>query len=197
MKFGVFFFDFDLDGRLDIFEANGHLESEIEKVQTEQTHAQPVQLFWSCGPGAARGYESLGAEQVGPDLFQPIVGRGCAYADIDADGDLDVAVTANGGRARLFRNDGGSERAWIRIRLEGTGGNRNAFGARVEVIAGGTPRKAQLSSGRSYLSQSEQVLTFGLGNYVEVEKVRIWWPGEDQPVEIARPPTRKVREVKR
>ena len=126
-----------------------------------------------------------------------MVGRGCAYADIDADGDLDVVLTANGGRSRLFRNDGGSESSWLRVRLEGVGGNRNAFGARVEVHAGGTARTAQLSSGRSYLSQSEQVLTFGLGNYVEVEKVRIWWPGEDQPVEIARPQTRKVLEVKR
>ena len=197
MKFGVFFFDFDLDGRLDIFEANGHLESEIETVQTEQTHAQPAQLFWSCGPGAARGYLSLGSEHVGPDLFQPMVGRGCAYADIDADGDLDVVLTANGGRSRLFRNDGGSESSWIRVRLEGAGGNRNAFGARVEVHAGGTARTAQLSSGRSYLSQSEQVLTFGLGNYVEVEKVRIWWPGDSQPVEYAQPSSRKVLEVKR
>ena len=197
MKFGVFFFDFDLDGHLDIFEANGHLEAEIETVQTDQTHAQPVQLFWNRGPGAERAYESLGTEHVGPDLFQPMVGRGCAYADIDSDGDLDVAVTANGGRARLFRNDGGSERSWIRIRLEGSGGNRNAFGARVEVMAGGMPRTAQLSSGRSYLSQSEQVLTFGLGNHVEVEKVRIWWPGDSQPIEIARPGSRKVLEVKR
>jgi len=179
MKFGVFFFDFDLDGRLDIFEANGHLETEIETVQARQTYKQPAQLFWNAGPKARRGFEVLEADQVGPDLFRPVVGRGCACADIDGDGDLDVVLIPNNGEARLFRNDGGNKNGWIRLELEGTRSNRNGFGARVEARVGGKMRRAQLTSGRSYLSQCEQVITLGLGTNKEAVDVNVYWPGDE------------------
>jgi hypothetical protein len=195
MKFGVFFFDLDLDGRLDIFEANGHLEHEIATVQREQTYEQPAQVFWRAPPGSPRGYEVLGPEQLGPDLFRPMVGRGAACADVDGDGDLDVLCSPNGQRARLFRNDGGDRNGWIRLRLVGTRANRSALGARVEARVADRVLEAQLSSGRSYLSQCESVISFGLGGAPEAREVRIFWPGRKEPQALGSIPSRKFRVV--
>src|SRR5262249_54779730 len=83
LKFGVFFFAYDLDGRQDLLTCNGHIAPEISQQQHGQTYQQPVQLFWSTGTKA--GYIPVTAEQAGPDLFRPLVGRGCAYADMNSD----------------------------------------------------------------------------------------------------------------
>ena len=109
LKFGLFFFDYDLDGRLDLLTTNGHLESDIAKVQATETYEQSAQLFWNTGKPGRSLFALVGPENAGPDLFRPVVGRGSTYADIDGDGDLDVVLTVNGGPARLFRNEGGDE----------------------------------------------------------------------------------------
>src|SRR5205823_1401848 len=126
----------DLDGRPDLLTTNGHIESDIAKIQASETHAQAAQLFWNSGQPGRRMFAQVGPDVAGPDLFRPIVGRGSAYADIDGDGDLDVVLTANGGPARLFRNDGGERNHWLRLRLSGKASNRDAIGARVTVTAG-------------------------------------------------------------
>ncbi len=149
LKFGLFFFDYDLDGRLDLLSTNGHLESDIAKVQASMTYEQSAQLFWNTGQKGRALYALVGPAVAGTDLFTPIVGRGSAYADIDGDGDLDVVMTANGGPARLFRNDGGDKNGWIRLALTGRVSNRSAIGAAVTVTSGSvvrsgnsTPRRA-------------------------------------------------------
>ncbi len=124
LKFGLFFFDYDLDGRPDLLSTNGHLENDIAKVQASETYAQSAQLFWNTGRKGPGMYALVGAETAGPDLFAPIVGRGSAYADIDGDGDLDVVLTANGGPAKLFRNEGGNTNHWLRLKLSGSTSNR-------------------------------------------------------------------------
>ncbi len=182
LKFGAFFFDYDLDGRLDFLTCNGHLEPEISQVQKTQKYAQPVQLYWNTGLSVEhRAYELVGADKAGTDLFGPLVGRGSAYADIDGDGDLDVVLTANGGPARLLRNDGGTGHHWLRLVLKGDGkrSNRSAIGARVEVKVGDRVLRRGVAGARGYLSQSELPITVGLGEANKVDEVTVFWPGKD------------------
>ena len=184
LTFGLFFFDYDLDGRLDLFQANGHLETEINVVQPSQTYAQPAQLFWNCG--AACRTRFLLAAQPG-DLYEPMVGRGAAYADIDNDGDLDIVVNQNGRAAVLFRNDQQLGHHWLRVQLEGQSANRSAIGALLELQAGGITQRRVVMPTRSYLSQVELPVTFGLGEADRVDALRITWPGgQVQPVVVER-----------
>jgi hypothetical protein len=176
LKFGLFFFDYDLDGRQDLLSVNGHLENEIEKTQASMTYRQPAQLFWNTGKRGPTLFTQVGPAQAGPDLFRPIVGRGSAYADIDGDGDLDVVLTDNGGPALLLRNDGGNENSWIRLTLRGESSNRDAIGAAVTLEAAGTTQKRQLFPAKGYLSSVELPLTFGLGKAKKVDSIEIRWP---------------------
>ena len=172
LTFGCFFFDFDLDGRPDILAANGHVADDVERVQASITYAQRPQLFHNLGRGR---FEEIVAPD-GSALQTPMVGRGAAYADADHDGDLDVLLTANGGPARLLRNDGGNANRALRVRTVGTVSNRDGIGARVEVATGGDTRWQIVKTGSSYLSQSELPLTFGLGSATRVDTIRVAWP---------------------
>ncbi len=177
LKFGLFFFDYDLDGRLDLLTANGHLESDIGQVQGSETYAQSAQLFWNTGRKGRELFVLVDAAKAGPDLFRPIVGRGSSYADIDGDGDLDVLITENGNAAHLFRNDGGDRNRALRLDLRGgKGSNRDAIGARVVVEAGGVTARRQLFLAKGYLTSVEHPLTFGLGPLAKADRVAITWP---------------------
>ncbi len=172
MKFGALFFDFDLDGRLDFFTANGHLEPDIATAQPGQSHAQVGQLFWNSGRTESQFLPAGGSP------FPPMVGRGCAVLDYDGDGQLDLAVTENGGRARLFRNESRGTNASIRFELIGSDGtNRDAIGAEVTVEAGGSTRRKYVTGSRGYLSQSDLAAHFGLGTAKKVDRVAVRWPG--------------------
>ena len=173
LSFGVFLFDADLDGRLDLLQANGHLEEEIGTVDPSQSYRQPAQLFWNGGLEA--GFVALEEDAVG-DLTRPIVGRGSTYADVDGDGDLDVLLTQVSGPPLLLRNDQALGHHWLRIRLDGRAPNIDAFGARVELEAGGVVQRRFVMPTRSYLSQVERELTFGLGGQSSVDRVTIVWP---------------------
>lgn len=177
LKFGIFFFDYDLDGRLDLLTANGHLEQEISKIQQSQTYAQPAQLFWNTGASSGATFAPVNEQKAGKDLFKRIVGRGSAYADIDADGDLDVVLTQTGGPPLLLRNDQALKHHWLRLNLVGTKSNRSAIGAIVKVRAGKQTYTRQVMPARSYLSQSELPVTFGLANAASIDAVEVLWPG--------------------
>jgi hypothetical protein len=172
LAFGVFFFDYDLDGYPDIFAANGHIDEEINRVQPKVRYQQPPLLFRNLGQ---RRFENVSAA-MGAEFNRPIVARGAAYADYDHDGDLDVIISTNNGPAYLFRNDGGNRNHWLNVRLIGTKSNRSAIGAVVRIESASGKQWNMVRSGSSYCSQSDLALTFGLGQDTKVSQVQIEWP---------------------
>jgi len=172
LSFGVFFFDYDLDGYPDIFAADGHIEEEIGRVQPKVQYKEPPLLFHNLGKGQ---FDDVTA-QMGPAFNRPVVARGAAYADYDRDGDLDIVVTTNDGPAYLFRNDGGNRNNWICMRLMGRKSNRDGIGAVVRVTSKSGKQWNMVRSGSSYCSQSDLALTFGLGRDPDVQAIEIEWP---------------------
>jgi len=194
LTFGLFFFDADLDGRLDLFAANGHISEQIERTQTSQRRAQAPRLFWNAGPQAAPEFVALSETQAG-DLAQPVVGRGAAYADVDDDGDLDVVITTVNNPPRLLRNDQQSGNHWLRLKLIGDRDNRDAIGSRVVVRAKDQTLIRFGMPTRSYLSQMELPVTFGLGEADAVEDVTITWP-DGSETKLDKPPLDTMRIVR-
>jgi enediyne biosynthesis protein E4 len=199
LGFGCFFFDYDLDGWPDIYIANGHIEDAIERVQPRVKYAEPPHLFRNLGAGKFTEV----TDAMGRAFASPRVARGAAYGDINNDGALDVLVSTNGGPAALFENTGATNDS-LRIKLVGTKSNRDGLGARVTLskrgvitskvnevtvtTPGGYETYTQtLSSGGSYLSSSELVLTFGLGGHPKAESIEIAWPSgqKDQLKDVA------------
>src|SRR5262249_6328019 len=172
LAFGVFFFDYALDGLPDILAANGHIEEEIGRVQPRVQFKEPPLLFHNLGQ---RKFENASGS-VGADFQRPIVARGAAYADIDRDGDLDVLVTTNHGPAYLFRNDGGSRNNFISIRPRAVNSTRDGIGAVVRVQSASRKQWNTVRSGSSYCSASDLALTFGLAKDTVVTAIDVEWP---------------------
>jgi hypothetical protein len=172
LAFGVFFFDYDLDGQPDIFAVNGHIEEEIGRVQPKVLYKQIPLMFRNLGKGR---FESVGAS-LGAAFNVAQVGRGAAYGDYDRDGDLDILIVNNQGPARLLRNDGGNRNHWLTIRTVGTKANRDGIGAVVRVESASGVQVQTVHSGSSYCSQSDLDLTFGLGADTMVKSVDVLWP---------------------
>ena len=172
LAFGVFFFDYDLDGYPDIFAGNGHIEEEIGRVQPKIQYKEPPLLFRNQGHGK---FEDM-SKSVGADFQRPIVARGAAYADFDRDGDLDILISTNNGPAYLYRNDGGNRNHWITLKLVGTKSNRSALGAVAYVESASGKQMQTVHSGSSYCSQSDLALTFGLGRDDQVKSITVLWP---------------------
>jgi hypothetical protein len=172
LGFGCAFADLDLDGALDLVVVNGHIDDTVRNIRGNVGHAQPPLLFLNDGRGGFRD----AAAAIGGGFAQPRVGRGLACGDFDGDGDVDLLMTTNNGGAVLFRNDQSAGNRSVRFRLVGTKSNRDAIGATVQVLHGGTSQSRMVRSGSSYLSQSELPVTFGVGKRDRIDRAVVTWP---------------------
>ncbi len=176
LTFGVLFADFNLDGFEDLILANGHIEPEIEHIRETWEFAQKPQLFLNNRAGQFVEF----TDRAGSPFESKIVGRSVATADIDGDGDLDVLLTANGGAARLLRNERSNEANVVHVRLIGSGKNTNALGAALRAEIAGVTQTRYITTGGSYLSQSELTATFGLGQATSITRLTVRWPDGSQ-----------------
>lgn len=172
LTFGLCLFDADLDGDEDLLAVNGHMQPQIEDVNQAVTYRQRPGMYLNRGDGS---FERV-TEALGPPWDLHIVGRGGAYGDYDRDGDLDLLITENDGPVHLWRNEL-SEGRFLRVRLRGRQSGRDGIGARVVVRTTRRTSAKRVRTGSSYLSQSEKVLTFGLGRDDLVRSVEVEWPG--------------------
>jgi hypothetical protein len=174
MGWGTSFFDWDNDGDLDLFTANGHMDANFERFDSVK-YAQQNQLFTNEGDGRFLEVTS----SAGAALKAEQVSRGSAAGDYDNDGDLDLAISNNNEAAVLLRNDRRNTNHWLAIELKGAGpplSNRDGVGARIEVVSGDLRQIDEVRSGSSYLSQEDPRLFFGLGARQTVDLVRVRWP---------------------
>ncbi len=172
LTFAVLFADLNLDGYDDVIFANGHIEPEIHRVREGWTFAQQTKVYLNDRAGRFLDI----TDDTGDALTEKIVGRCLATADIDNDGDLDVLVTGNGGSPKLLRNDQTGGGRFVRVRLQGGKYNPSAIGARLRAEIGGMTVTRFITTGGSYLSQSELVATIGLGEAEAIDKLEVRWP---------------------
>ncbi|MCH8296136.1 VCBS repeat-containing protein, partial [Candidatus Poribacteria bacterium] len=165
--FGTGFFDYDNDGHLDLFIANGHVIDNVELTSDVLTYAQRNQMFHNNGDGTFT--------EVAFDLRER-VSRGAIFGDYDNDGDVDLVVTQSNQAAELYRNDGGNQQNWLRIKPVGTISNRDGIGARVTLTVEKQSHIQEVHTGASYLSSNDSRLVFGLGTYTIVDRLEIRWP---------------------
>jgi len=172
LGFGVRFLDYDNDGWKDILVANGHVNPQVDEHAFGITNAQRALLFHNLRDGR---FEEVGL-RAGPALGQRRVGRGLAVADINNDGALAVLISNLDGSPTLLRNVSKPRGHWINLKLIGTRSNRDAYGARVEIVARGMKQVDEVRANSSYLSASDARLHFGLGSATRVDQVIIRWP---------------------
>ena len=178
--FSPLFLDYDNDGYLDMFCANGHPQDVIDILTDHETYAQRDQLFRNNGDSS---YTDV-SETAGSYFTEPLVVRAAAMADYDNDGDTDIVIMNSNQRAILLRNDGGNLKNWVGLKLVGTRSNRDGIGAKVRLVAGGATQIREVKSGSSYASGSDMRLLFGLDENQHVEKINIvWQSGATQELE--------------
>jgi len=168
LAWGVDFIDFNNDGWLDLFIANGHLDDNIAEIDPIGMYAQPNQLF--TNDRGIRFSESTDAA-----VAQQKVSRGTAFGDIDSDGDIDIVISNLKDTPTVLRNDGGNASQWLTVKLIGTHCNRDAIGARVTIVSEGLTQMREVKSGSGYLSQNDLRLHFGLGATTSVDTLTVRW----------------------
>ena len=170
LTFGLFLLDIDLDGDLDLYTANGHVQIGIEETQDGIFYREPSHLFINDGNGLFKDVVPL----IGGPLSTPIVGRGAAYADYDNNGTLDILVTENNGPAHLIKNN--NHNNYLRVKIKSINSNRNGIGTKLIAITKGGRMIRKVKTGSSFMSHSETTITFGLGDNQVVDSLYVYWP---------------------
>ena len=175
---GLKFFDYDIDGNVDLFLANGHPDDMIDQYSQQVKYKEPLLLFRHDG----KKLTNVSA-QGGPVFQTAFPARGLAVGDFNNDGRVDVLVGNNGGAPLLLKNNAGDGNHWVGLRLQGTTCNRDAVGATITWSAGGVTRRRYKSNGGSYLSSHDMREVLGLGAAAKVDWVEIKWPPPSGRVE--------------
>ncbi len=177
LGWGTKFFDYDNDGDLDIFVANGHIDDNVEQFDDIGTYKQKNLLFENLGSddNDAFTFREISSKLAGGFLKEK-VSRGAAFGDYDNDGDIDIFITNISQTPTLLRNDGGNQNNWLMIKTVGAKSNRDGIGARVKVVVGSLSQIKEVKSGSSYLSQNDLRLLFGLGRRTKIDSVVVRWP---------------------
>ena len=172
VAFGAKWLDFDNDGWLDLIVANGHVEDNVQNIDTATTYRQPMQLFWN-----ARGkkFADVGGAP-GSALLKPIVGRGLAVGDFDNDGRMDALAVDSEGAPLLLHNETPNTGHWLSFSLAGAHGNRDAYGAVVTVTGGRLRQSRVCHTDGSYMSSSDKRVHFGIGKARVANSVTVVWP---------------------
>jgi len=164
--------DFDLDGDLDIFVANGHVHPRAAEIHAAIRYQQPCHFFENDG----RGVFSERGARVGEDLATPRSHRGSAVGDIDNDGDLDIVVSVQDGQPVILRNESGKTNHTLLVSLEGTRSNRDGLGATALFTVAGKTITRHVTRGGGYLSSDDVRVHCGLGTANRADSVEIRWP---------------------
>jgi enediyne biosynthesis protein E4 len=175
--FGVVFFDYDNDTRLDLAIVNGHVMANVAQVRARATLAQRKLLLRNAGERFVDA-----TKDAGPGFALEGVGRALAAGDVDNDGDLDLLVTNNGDRPNLLLNDGGNAANAVLVQALGTSSNRSGIGTRLTLTTGERRQVREVQSGSSYLAQNDLRAHFGLGRAERAERLEIRWP--DGSIEV-------------
>ena len=175
---GVKFFDYDNDGNVDLFIANGHPDDKIEEHSSNVAYREPLLLFHNTG----QGFENVSGS-AGSVFSQSFAARGMAVGDFDNDGAVDVLVAVNGGAPVLLKNFAAQGNHWLGVRLLGKKANPDGTGARIIWQAGDLKRTRLKTGGGSYLSSHDPREVLGIGNRAKIDRLEIHWPQPSGRVE--------------
>ena len=176
--FGTRWFDYDNDGDLDIFIANGAVNIEESQKHTPYPYRQKNQLLENIGNGEYRDISAIAGAAM--QLYE--VSRGAAFGDIDNDGDIDIVISNNNGPVRLLRNEVGNQKHWLQVKVQGTESNRDGIGARVAIIRNNKLIWNRVHTDGSYLSTNDIRVHFGLGDDPTIDGVVIHWPNGSKEI---------------
>jgi hypothetical protein len=172
LGWGCGFLDYDNDGWPDIFLVNGHVYPEVEKLTTEAGYAQRKMLYQNLRNGHFADVSS----KLGGAITEPTPSRGCAFADYDNDGDMDILINPVNAAPELLRCESNTGNNWITIKTVGVKSNRDGIGARVKCTTTDGSQIDEVRSGGSYYSQNDLRVHFGLGKSQKVKSIEIRWP---------------------